>query len=161
MTELLEIGQVARAHGLRGEVVVKLVTNRLERVAPGAVLEAESPAPGVERRQLRVMASSPHLGRHIVVFEGVSSRDSAEALHGWRLFAEPLEAADGEPFVHELIGSELFEISGERRGVITSVEANPASDLLVVDQHWYVPLRFVVEHTGGRVVVDAPNGLFE
>ena len=37
---LLEVGRIVKPHGLRGEVVVELVTNRDERLAVGAVLWA-------------------------------------------------------------------------------------------------------------------------
>ena len=165
MAGLLEVGRIARAHGLSGEVLVNLVTNRLERVAVGTVLHAEPKAgpasgPAAPARELRIVASRPHLGGHLVVFDGVSTRESAEELHGWRLLAAPVEGAC-ELFVHELIGADLYETSGQRRGTVTAVEANPASDLLVVDDRWYVPLRFVTEHSAGRVVVAAPEGLFE
>jgi hypothetical protein len=44
---------------------------------------------------------------------------------------------------------------------VTSVEANPASDLLVLDRGGLVPLRFVAEHRPGTLIVDAPDGLVE
>lgn len=155
---LLEVGRVDRSHGLRGEVVVDLVTNRLERLSPGSHLVARLPAGG--DRDLVVEASRPHGRRHIVLFETISSRDQSDALHGSVLLAEA-QAEAGELFVHELIGSQVVDTAGESRGVITSVEANPASDLLVVDDKWYVPARFVVSTDAGTVLVDAPDGLFE
>ena len=36
----LEVGRIGRAHGLRGEVSITFVSNRPERVAPGAILRA-------------------------------------------------------------------------------------------------------------------------
>jgi ribosomal 30S subunit maturation factor RimM len=78
------------------------------------------------------------------------------------LLAAPAATDDGEGlYVHDLIGSEVFERSGVRRGVVTAIEANPASDLLVVEERWYVPMRFVVEQSAGRIVVEVPEGLFE
>jgi 16S rRNA processing protein RimM len=44
---------------------------------------------------------------------------------------------------------------------VVAVEANPAHDLLVLDDGALVPVVFVVEHTPGRVVVDPPAGLLE
>ena len=64
-------------------------------------------------------------------------------------------------FVHELIGSEVIDLRGASHGVVAAVEANPASDLLVGEAGWLVPLRFVVERRGRQLVVDAPEGLFE
>jgi 16S rRNA processing protein RimM len=42
-----------------------------------------------------------------------------------------------------------------------SVVANPASDLLELDDGALVPLRFVTEHVPGRITVDAPAGLLD
>ncbi len=47
-------------------------------------------------------------------------------------------------------------------GTVESVEANPASDLLVLDGGALIPLRFVVEHEPGvRVTVEVPDGLLD
>ena len=53
------------------------------------------------------------------------------------------------------------EVDGTERGVVTAVEANPASDLLVLDTGHLVPLRFVVARDDGRVTIDPPAGLFD
>ena len=71
------MGRVAKAHGLRGDVIVDLSSDRVERVAPGAVLwTAAGP--------LVVAASQPHQHRWLVTFEGVNGRTAAEALAGGR-----------------------------------------------------------------------------
>jgi hypothetical protein len=41
------------------------------------------------------------------------------------------------------------------------VEANPASDLLVLPGERLVPLVFVVQKAPGRVVIDPPPGLLD
>jgi len=148
---LLEVGRVAKAHGLRGEVVVALSTNRPERVAEGSVLHADS-------GPLVVASSRPHQHRHIVRFEGVDSREAAESLHGQVLRAEPLEDPDAL-WVHELIGSTVVDQHGVEHGRVTEVEVNPASDLLVLEGGALVPLTFVVERGDGRIRVDVPEGL--
>jgi 16S rRNA processing protein RimM len=158
--DLLEIGRVDRSQGLRGEVVVNLVTNRTERLDPGTHLVASSQ--DGRRRDLVVATSRPHGHRHVVQFETISTREQSDALHGWLLLAAPLPDEDPDDlYVHGLIGSRVVDTAGTLIGTITSVEANPASDLLVVDGKWYVPARFVVGRSEGEVVVDPPEGLFE
>lgn len=156
---LLEVGRIGRAHALRGEVVVQLITNVTERLAPGSVLLA-----GPARRPLTVEASRPHQQRWIVSFAGVADRTAAEALHGLALFAERL-AADVDPdalWVHDLIGRVVIDQDGVRRGVVESVQDNPASDLLVLDSGALVPLTFLVdEGEPGVLRVDVPAGLFD
>ena len=98
----------------------------------------------------------------MVCFEGVKTREAAEALAGATLRAEPLAGADAEGlWVHELIGAEVVGAAGDSHGTVTAVEANPASDLLVLDSGALVPLRFVVAAEPGKLTVDVPDGLFE
>lgn len=137
---------------------MELVTNREERVAPGAQLIAGE-------RCLVVEAASPtgapaSRRRYVVSFAGVDDRAGADALRGAILRAEPLD--DPEPlWVHELVGATVRTTGGEVAGRCTAVQANPASDLLVLDSGALVPLRFVVGRTAGELVVDVPPGLFE
>ena len=151
---MLEVGRVAKAHGVRGEVVVALITDRVERVAVGSELLTDA------GRVLRVTASRPHQRNHIVSFEGVDSREAAEALHGAALSAEPLDDGD-ELWVHDLIGSVVVNPTGDRIGVVESVQANPASDLLVLDTGALIPVVFVLSHDAGAVLVDLPEGLLD
>ncbi len=151
--ERLEVGRVDRPHGLAGEVVVTMISDRPERVRPGARLDADG-------RPLVVRSARPHRHRWIVRFEGVGDRDAAEALRGALLRAEPI--ADPEAWwVDELCGAEVLDRAGRRHGRVVAVEANPASDLLVLDDGRLVPLRFAVERRRGVVVVDAPPGLLD
>jgi hypothetical protein len=47
-------------------------------------------------------------------------------------------------------------------GTVEGVEANPASDLLVLDGGVLIPLRFVVaSEPGVRITVEVPDGLLD
>ena len=152
---LLGVGRIVKPHGLRGDVIVSLTTNRDERVAAGSVLVAD------DGRSFEVVRSSPHRGRHIVTFDGVNGIDAAEALRDTALFAPPLEDPDAL-WVHDLIGSEVVDATGSVLGTVAGVEANPASDLLVLDGGGLIPLRFVTDSVPGvRVTVDIPDGLLD
>lgn len=147
------MGRIAKPHGLRGEVIVELSTNRPERVAAGSVLTTD-------KGPLKVLHSSPHQGRWIVAFDGAFRREDADALRGLVLRASPIEDPDAL-WVHELIGSQVVDQHGTARGTVTSVQDNPASDLLVLDDGHLVPLRFVTASAAGVVTVEVPEGLFE
>jgi 16S rRNA processing protein RimM len=149
----LEVGKVLRPHGLRGEVIVRLMTDRTERLASGTVLSSTA-------GDLEVLRATPTRDRWIVSFAGVGDRDGAEALRDVVLRAEAI--VDPEAlWVHELHGCEVVDVKGRSLGQVTAVEANPASDLLVLEGGGLVPLRFVVEHGPGRVVVEVPDGLLD
>jgi 16S rRNA processing protein RimM len=154
----LVVGRVGRAHGLRGEVAVSFSSNRPERAAPGARLFAGD-------RELVVETARPHQGRMLVRFAGVDDRTAAERLQGAELTAAPLgdaaDLGDDELWVHEVVGAEVLDPSGARVGRVVAVEANPAHDLLVLDDGTLVPMVFVVEQREGALVIDPPEGLFD
>jgi len=166
---LLEVGRVVRPHGLRGDVVVELVTNRQERVAPGAELHGGDATLRISM-SLRVSMSRPlhgrdaPAGRHgerwVVRFAGVSGREEAEELRDTVLFAAALDDDDAL-WVHDLIGTTVVDPVGEVLGSVAAVQANPASDLLVLDGGALVPLVFVVGRRPGQVTVEAPPGLLD
>lgn len=150
---LLEVGHVAKAHGIRGEVVVELITDVIERLDAGASLSTN-------RGELVVVSSRPFGRRWLVNFEGVGDRDAAERLAGVVLRAPAIDDPEAL-WVHDLVGCTVVERNGAERGRIEAVQANPASDLLVLEGGGLVPIVFVVETSPGRVVIDPPAGLFD
>jgi 16S rRNA processing protein RimM len=152
---VLEVGRIIKAHGIRGEVIVDLVSNRADlRLAPGSVLSSD-------RGDMEVLTATPHQGRWIVAFRGIEDRNRAETYRNTMLSAEPVEDDDDTLWVHELIGSEVFDLEGRSYGPVEAVEANPASDLLVLSGDRLVPLVFVKARLPGRVVIDPPAGLLD
>ncbi|MCU0270181.1 MAG: ribosome maturation factor RimM [Acidimicrobiales bacterium] len=153
----LEVGRVERPHGLRGEVLVRLVSDHPARLRPGSVLRAGG-------RMLTVGAARPHQQRWLVVLEGVGTREEADALRGVTLEAEPLDDPEdpGALWVHELVGATVVDRSGRVRGEVEALQANPASDLLVLRDGALVPLVFVDGwDDDGRLVIDPPLGLLD
>ncbi len=136
---------------------MQLWTELTARLDPGTVLITS-------RRTLTVEASRPFGDgdRWIVQFEGVLDRTGAEGLRGLVLEAEPVEVP-GTLWVHELVGATVRDVTGAELGTVDAVEANPASDLLVLDGGGLIPLRFVTEHdaAAGTLVVDIPEGLLD
>ncbi len=155
---LLEVGRVTRPHGLHGGVVVELVTNRHERLAPGAVLHGPSGALTVTEAS----PLSPAGGRErwAVRFAELADRDAAEQLRGAALQATAIDDRDAL-WVHQLIGAGVVDIGGRALGEIRALEANPASDLLVLDSGVLIPLRFIRDAAPGLVTVDLPPGLVD
>jgi 16S rRNA processing protein RimM len=152
---LLSVGAIVKPHGLKGEVVVHLTSNRPERLEPGSELRDRS------NRAYRVVEARPHKNGFLVTFEGVNSLEDASACRGTELFAHPIDDP-GELWVHDLVGCQVEDSEGRLLGVVTELQANPASDLLVLDGGGLIPLRFVVETTPGeRIVVSIPDGLLD
>jgi 16S rRNA processing protein RimM len=160
-TGYLEVGHVRRAHGLRGDVYVQLLTDRVERIAAGR--EFWSTAGPLRVVDHRTAAK----GRHVVRFDGVADRTAAERLTNLALYAPPLEAGE-DLWVHELIGRVVVDQHGTVRGPCVAVVANPAADLLELASGALVPTNFIVgiddphDVDGASTIrVDVPEGLFD
>ena len=102
-------------------------------------------------------------GRYIVQFEDVLDRSAADSLRGIELEAEPLDDVPDVLWVHELVGAIVRDAAGTALGRIASVEANPASDLMVLESGGLIPVRFVTAHDAAAqtVDVDIPEGLLD
>ena len=101
--------------------------------------------------------------RYIVQFEGVSDRSDADSLRGAELEAEPLDGVADVLWVHELVGATVRDAAHTTLGIIASVEANPASDLMVLETGGLIPVRFVTAHDAAAHIVDVdiPEGLLD
>jgi 16S rRNA processing protein RimM len=151
----LEVGNIDKAHGVQGDVVVTLLSDRTERLDVGAVLFRD------DGFRFTVKKSRPHQHRFIVEFAEIRGREAADAARGTMLFGDPIEDPD-TLWVHELIGAPVVDADGNRLGTTVSVLENPASDLLVLEDDSLIPLTFLVERLeDGTLVVDPPEGLFD
>ena len=161
---MLELGYVSKAHGLGGEVVISLTTDRTgERMAPGAVLYV-GPSAG-EARPFTVASAKPYQAKWLVRFVEVGGRDQADLLRANKLFANPLSSDelldDDAVFVHELIGKRVVDQHGTDHGEVVSVIDNPAADILELENDQLVPLSFFVSLDDGVILVDVPEGLLD
>lgn len=161
---MLELGHVSKAHGLAGDVVVSLITDRTgERMAPGALLHLGSSADVAQ--PFTVAGAKPYQDKWLVRFVGIDDRNAADELRGTKLFAEPLSSDDllddDVIFVHELIGKRVVDQHGTDHGEVLSVVDNPASDLLELADDRLVPLTFYVSDDEQVIHVDVPDGLLD
>jgi 16S rRNA processing protein RimM len=156
--ELLEVGTIAKAHGVRGDLIIRPLSNVPERFGKGAVLVVQEP----RLQELVIERSQAYQRGWLVHIKGVDSRSEAEQLCGTILFGEPMEYDDALA-LHEMIGAMVIDSSGVPRGRVIAVEANPAADLLVLESAALVPFTFVVrfDADSAEVIVDVPEGLFE
>lgn len=167
---LLNIGQVGRPHGVRGEVVVHLRTDSPdERFVVGAVLQTDPATAG----PLTVEQVRPHQGRLLVTFDGFYDRDLADTLRGVLLCVDSAEVpapTDPDEFLdHQLVGLRAENVDGVHLGDVVRIDHAPASDMLVLrlpdGRTGLVPfVRSIVPEVdvaGGRVVVTPPEGLLD
>lgn len=155
---LLIVGRIGRPHGVRGDMYLDLLSDREERVAPGAHLWCRDQL--LRDRLLVVAKARRAMDRWVVSFEGITDRNEAAHLTSLEVMAEPLLDVDDALWVHDLIGAEVVEVDGTQRGRCVSVIDNPAADLLELESGALVPITFVESVMDGVITVDVPEGLF-
>ena len=154
----LEVARVSRAHGLKGDVALAMISNRPQRGAVGSVLRDADGA------TFEIAMSRPQGDRVVVHFAGVDTREAAEAIRGRLLYGDPLgPLPDGEVWVHELLGSVCLDTSGTLLGVVAAVHENPAHDMITLDTGVIIPMVFVkdLDAAAKSVTVELPDGLLE
>lgn len=150
---LLEVGIIGRPHGVRGDVYVDLITDRVDRLDAGSRLFARE-------TWLTVARSKQQQRRFLVSFEGIDDRETAARYTSVALYAEPVEDPDAL-WVHDLVGTVVRTPDGREHGTCRAVVANPASDLIELDDGRLIPIVFVVDQDASSVTVDVPPGLLD
>ena len=159
----IEIGGVARAHGIRGEIVI--VTHDPDSTTLADIEQVF--IEGVPRRIRQ--ARDTHRG-WLVALEGVETRNDAEKLKGRpvEVEREALELDDDDVLLADLVGCEVRRPDGSAWGTIVEVVAGELQDLLVIhagDIERLVPLVDelvpAIDLDARVVTVDPPEGLPE
>lgn len=171
---LVIVGRIRRAHGIRGEVLVEVMTDSPDAIfAPGARLFAGTIAgdPAPNRPELVVAEARPFKDGLLVRFEAVPDRTAAERWRDRYLLVpfEEVEApADDEVFLHDLVGLEVELLDGTPVGRVTSTLETGAGLLLEIRRPHDVvlmpyELEFIREIDVGskRLIIDPPPGLFD
>ena len=151
----IALAAVAGAHGVKGELRLKLFSDSIESLSGHDKLYVG----GVERRLLSIRDS----GKTAVArFEGIGDRSAAEALRGSlvevdRSALPPLQ--DGEYYHADLIGLACIDRSGKAVGTVVAVENYGAGDLLEIEleggKRSLIPFKSgIADLEDGRVVLD-------
>jgi 16S rRNA processing protein RimM len=167
VNQLIEIGVVTRAHGLDGQMRVKVfavdpeVLRRLRQV----VLRLPD-GQEVEHELVRVLPGSK--GLPVLQLRGCTHRRDAEALQGAQLLVSrdalgPL--GPGEFYLEDAVGCPVETADGEPLGTVVEIGDNGAQSLLLIRQEGRIHnvpavAQFIVDFDGQRLVLDLPEGLW-
>jgi 16S rRNA processing protein RimM len=161
---LILVGAIIGAHGIRGEVKVKPFTAAPENVCAYGPLLNEAGAVVLTPKRWRPLKDV--IG---VTAPESATRDAAEALKGVGLYV-PRAALpapeDDEYYAIDLIGCAVQHVGGEALGVVKAVTDFGAGDLLEIDKGgvlWRMPFTNEnaphIDLKAGMIIVDPPEGL--
>jgi 16S rRNA processing protein RimM len=172
------VGRVRRAHGIRVELVVELMTDAPDVIFASGARVFQGTATGDiwrdpksnEVRELKVVASRPFKGGRLVTLDVVTDRTEAERWNDRHLLVpveELTQPEEGEVFLHELAGLRVLNESGAAVGEVRGWYRVPHGVLLDVhtdrgDVALPFNERFVreVDRAGRTLTVAIPDELF-
>lgn len=164
------VGWVQSAHGIRGELFVRLNAGQADWLDDVETLSLfkkgdEQPA------SFEIKKISEHKDGLIVGLEGLTDRNRAEELAKCSVYIDEalLESEEGEPiFLKQILGFSLVDMNGAVLGVIRGFASNGQQDLLRVypDSGGEALIPFIdefikhIDFDKQQVTMDLPPGLF-
>ena len=171
--ELIIVGRVRKAHGIRGDLVVEPMTGQPDAVfAAGRRVLAGTASgdPARDRRELHIVSVSPFKGGYIIHFDGIDDRTIADTWRDRFVLMPATELAplgDDEVYVHEIPGMRVELESGHLVGTVLDVYELPQGLTLDVQRdsdRVMIPYERVVTHLdrAARVIrIAPPDGLLD
>lgn len=125
----LSVGKLRRAHGIKGEIIMEILTDFPERLAERMVYLGEEHTP------MQITGLRTHVPNLLIKFAGVDTPESARLLSNQLVYVpvEEIEALPEHTFYHhQLIGLTVKDKSGAILGVLAEVLETGANDVYVV-----------------------------
>jgi 16S rRNA processing protein RimM len=150
--ELVIVGRLRKAHGVKGELVVEPLTDNPDRVyAAGRRLVAGTvdgePDPRAGELVVAAARPAPHGDGLLVAFASITDRTSAELWRDRYLLAPRVELEPpGEHEVYELPQGLVLDISRPGGSVVLPFRA---------------PFVVAVDRAERAIVIDPPDGLLD
>ncbi len=126
----LLVGRLGRPHGIRGEILMKVMTDFPERIQPGEIFFL-----GADHIPVTVTGIRHHNKGLLIGLDGFNSREAVAELSNKDLFVSvddrpPLP--DGEFYMHELIGMHVISDEGQSLGILAEIIETGANNVFVV-----------------------------
>ncbi len=149
-TDLIAVGRIVKAFGIKGEVVIRFLTDsperfaRLEHVYLARWDDSSGRAVDPVTETRIVTAHVEPRGARLKL-EALNDRDAAERSVGMLLMigeAERMPLAEGRFYVDDLVGMQVVSEAGEALGTVADVLRLPAHDVYVIrdgDREWMIP----------------------
>ncbi len=129
--DFLLVGKLQRVHGLRGEIVMEVMTDFPERLQPGKFLYV-----GNEHKQIKIQSVRRMHENLLISFDGFENRDLAQILRNSFVFVRTDQLPKlpaGEYYHHQILGMMIEDSSGATLGKLVDILETPANDVYIIE----------------------------
>lgn len=126
----LTIGKLQRTHGVKGEIVMDILTDFPERISSGNTVYI-----GQKHMEYTIASIRPTSDKLLVSFNGFTDCDQVSILRNQYIYIKTEDAnllPEGEFYHHEIIGMQVFDESGTNIGSIKEILVTGANDVYVI-----------------------------
>ena len=126
----LAVGKLRRPHGVKGEMLMEVLTDFPERLRPGVTLYLEPAHDPLVLRSVR-----PHHDGLLVAFKGCDTPEAAGEYRNRLVSVKTTNRPalpEGEYYHHQVIGLRVRTTSGQALGQAIEILSTGAHDVLVV-----------------------------
>ncbi len=165
LPNLIEIGIVARPHGIRGEVKVNIFLeegSEFFKTLKGVYLcQKNDHCQLTEIETIRIQSS-----KVIIKFKDSFSRNDAENLRGIQIRVPEKSLPDEEYYNEKLIGFTALSVNGDSLGEVTDILKLPYQSVYVINNAGIESLipavdNFIkkIDMQEGRIIIDPIDGM--
>ena len=162
-----KIGQIVNTQGLKGEVKVYSYTDDINRFD-----ELESFYLGKDKENQFDVERVRYKGNMVIMkIKGIDSVESAEKLRNKFMYVsreESRELEEGEFFIADMIGIEVYTVENEFVGTLAEVLQYSANDVYVIkneEKEYLIPamVKFVptIDMENRKMIIDPIKGMID
>jgi 16S rRNA processing protein RimM len=126
----LVVGKLRRPHGVKGEMLMEVLTDFPERLQPGSVLFV-----GDEHLPLSIRSRRTHHYGLLISFEGYDNPEDVGVFRNHYVYVSAVDRPplpDGEYYHHQLLGLSVVSDTGEVLGQLTEILVTGANDVYLI-----------------------------
>ena len=162
-----KVGQIVNTQGLKGEVKVYTYTDDINRFD-----ELESFYLGKDKENQFDVERVRYKGNMVIMkIKGIDSVESAEKLRNKFMYVsreESRELEEGEFFIADMIGIEVYTVENEFVGTLAEVLQYSANDVYVIkneEKEYLIPamVKFVptIDMENRKMIIDPIKGMID
>ena len=126
----LVVGKLRHPHGVRGEILLEVLTDFPERLQPGVTVLV-----GEEHQPLRLRSRRVHNKGLLVGFDGYNVPETVGALRNALVYVNTADRPplpEGEYYHHQLLGLRVVDDEGHELGRLIEILTTKANDIYMV-----------------------------
>jgi len=157
---LLKVGRVVKPHGVKGALLFSVENNFEIKQGQKIYFNRSEVLTG----PFEIKSIRRHKNLLLSELEGISDMNTAEKYRGFAIGIRVKALPENFFWTEDLVGCEIYRVSGEKIGVVEEVMKTGANDVLVCGEFMVPVVKSIIESidiSNRKIVIKNIPGLFE